>query len=252
MSTRDDYEKKLDTIKAIKTDQIKTPHHIPVNVYIHEAETLFHWAREDKETLTTVGLSGELLEDLPIRAGTLSEAESLWYVQKNTSKESTRKWTEESPRAYDLRDRLLHDFRYAFRKHSDLMENLNHIAKGKKSHGSMIQDLSDLGGLGKRNRQLLDAINFDMSLLDKTAQTTSEMTKLLAEVTAIRTEYNEAKRIRDQAYTHLKEAVDEIRECGQYVFRGNKERLSGYRSDYLRKKKIKKTPKPEIEKESDK
>jgi len=38
--------------------------------------------------------------------------------------------------------------------------------------------------------------------------------------------------------THLKEAVDEIRRAGQYVFRSNKVRYRGYISDHLRQKKI--------------
>ncbi|MGD2086544.1 MAG: hypothetical protein PVH61_10205 [Candidatus Aminicenantes bacterium] len=52
-------------------------------------------------------------------------------------------------------------------------------------------------------------------------------------------EYSKAKKIRDQAYTHLKEAVDEIRLFGQYVFRQNKDRFIGYRSNYIRQLKSK-------------
>jgi hypothetical protein len=48
-------------------------------------------------------------------------------------------------------------------------------------------------------------------------------------------EQNAYKIIRDKAYAHLKELVDEIREAGKYVFRNNKNRLKGYSSDYWRK-----------------
>jgi len=41
--------------------------------------------------------------------------------------------------------------------------------------------------------------------------------------------------VRDQAYTHLKQAVDAVRACGQYLFWRNDERLKGYASRYLRK-----------------
>ena len=41
--------------------------------------------------------------------------------------------------------------------------------------------------------------------------------------------------MRDKAYTHLKQAVDEVRECGQYVFWRNEARLKGYSSRYFRK-----------------
>jgi hypothetical protein len=233
MGTREDYEMKLDMIKAIPDGKIKTPHHIPVSVYIQEANTLYHWCRADKEALTAVGLSGELIEDLPVRMGALIHAESSWYVQRNTWEEAAEKWAKESPLAYDLRDRLLQAFSFAFRKHPDLLKTVKAIAKGKR-HAGMIQGLNDLAVLGKNNPGLLAAIHFDVSLLDKAAQTADEMAPLLSAVTSNRTEYSEAKKIRDQAYTHLKEAVDEIREYGKYVFRKNKERFTGYASNHIR------------------
>jgi vacuolar-type H+-ATPase subunit E/Vma4 len=55
---------------------------------------------------------------------------------------------------------------------------------------------------------------------------------------------SEAKKIRDQAYTHLKEAVDEIREFGRYVFRQNKKRSRVYASEYKRHIKSKQKRKP--------
>lgn len=39
----------------------------------------------------------------------------------------------------------------------------------------------------------------------------------------------------DQSYTHLKEAVDAIRQCGQFVFWKDQDRAKGYASDYKRK-----------------
>ena len=39
----------------------------------------------------------------------------------------------------------------------------------------MIQDLNDLSYLGRTNRPLLEAIRFDMSLLEKAAQTSTDM-----------------------------------------------------------------------------
>jgi len=45
---REFYEKKLEVISAIDDIQIKKPHHIPVSVYIKEADTLSHLALQDK------------------------------------------------------------------------------------------------------------------------------------------------------------------------------------------------------------
>jgi hypothetical protein len=50
--------------------------------------------------------------------------------------------------------------------------------------------------------------------------------------------FRETKKIRHQAYTHLKEAVDLIYHCGRYVFCRNDARLKGYSSNHLRMKKM--------------
>ena len=110
----------------------------------------------------------------------------------------------------------------------------------------MMKDLNDLSLLGKDNTRLLEAINFDLSLLDKAAQTSGEMAVLLDEMNrnTERYEHSEAKKIRDQAYTHLKEAVDEILETGRYVFRQDKSHLKKYASEYRRQIKSKQKKKP--------
>jgi hypothetical protein len=129
-----------------------------------------------------------------------------------------------------------------FRLPDDLLAAVRYIAKGH-THADMIQDLNNLSVLGEANQELLTAIRFDMSLLDKAAQTAHELASLLAETNSCRLEYDKAKKIRDQAYTHLKEAVDEICGHGKYVFRDNKERYIGYRSHYIRQKRSKRASK---------
>jgi hypothetical protein len=141
------------------------------------------------------------------------------------------------------------DFRYALRRQPNLMLPFKSSSK-KKSHAKMIQDLNDLSVLGKGNSPLLEAIRFDMSLLDKAAQISKEIAALLAQTIASREELRVAGRIRNQAYTHLKEAVDQIRQAGQYAFRGNKERLRGYRSAHLRQAKLRQTLNPKKKKEA--
>jgi hypothetical protein len=101
----------------------------------------------------------------------------------------------------------------------------------------MIQGLNDLAVLGKDNPLLLKKINFDMTLLDRAAETSKRMAPLLAETTTEREGESDSKKIRDRAYTHLKEAVDEIYEHGQFAFRQDDERRRGYRSNYMYKRR---------------
>jgi hypothetical protein len=238
MKNRECYEKKLEVIRAIEDDKIKTPHNIPVGIYAQEAGILYKWAQQDKDALTAAGLPPELLDDLPIRIGALIEAGSNWNNYWNTEKKNAREWKTQAPIAYNLKKRLLTDFRHAFEDHPQQMKAVRNIAKGK-SHDKMIRALNDLGVLGKKNLQLLEVVNFDMSLLDKAVQISKEMAKLLPDVNKERREHSELKKIRDQAYTHLKEAVDKILSKGKYLFGDNKSRLKGYKSDYLRELKLK-------------
>jgi hypothetical protein len=99
----------------------------------------------------------------------------------------------------------------------------------------MIQDLYNLAILGKNNPEPLKAIGFDMSMLDEALQVSDEMADLLARANGEKRSDHMSKLIRDKAYTHLKEAVDEVRDCGKYLFWRNEERYKGYCSAYMRR-----------------
>ena len=92
MSDKENYDKKLEEIKAIREEQIKRPNNIPVDVYIQEANNLYEWCLDDKEKLTALGLNWELVTDLPARASALKEAESRWNKQRFVKKESEKKF----------------------------------------------------------------------------------------------------------------------------------------------------------------
>jgi len=127
----------------------------------------------------------------------------------------------------------LHDFRYAFRNESDLTSRIAAIADGA-GHADMIQDLNDLALLGKDHTDLPTAIGFDVTLLDTAASTSAELATLYSQVNVIQTEENTERVIRDKAYVYVKQALDEVRNCGQYVFWRNDARLKGYSSHYYK------------------
>ncbi len=237
MSTKEDYDAKIGFITAIDDNQIKTPTNIPVDNYVQESENLYHWCKKDQVALTGKGMSWDIVTDLPLRCGALREAESVWNLHRFSREDAAKQWAEDSPEAYDLRNELLHEFRFAYRNDADLSKKVNNIADGA-GHADMLQDLNDLSLLGKKNPDPLTAISFDMTLLDAAAQKADELAALYAIVTGDRSEYNEAKKIRDKAYTYLKESVDEIFGYGQYLFWQDEDRKQGYRSNYLRRKKL--------------
>ena len=92
----------------------------------------------------------------------------------------------------------------------------------------MAQDLNDLAVLRKENHDLLTAVGFKISKLNTAARRAGKMVCLLAEAICGKAEQNESKVIRDKAFTHLKELVDEVREVGKFVFWKDKTRHKGY------------------------
>ncbi|MBN2531168.1 MAG: hypothetical protein JXR76_32590 [Deltaproteobacteria bacterium] len=226
------YEQKLPQITAIPKEDIKPPQ-MPMNTYIHEAYTNYKWAQKDIAFLKKAGFSMELLEDIPIRCDAASEAQSLWQNVMTGRREAQAIWHEESPDAYALRDECLHTMRYAYHGIIELITRVNAIAEGS-SDADMIQDLNDISILGKENPEPLEKVGFDLEKLELAAQMSKKMHELKSAATVDQYD-KDVKRIRDQAYTHLKDAVDALRRCGQFVFWKDEDRRKGYISQYNRR-----------------
>lgn len=228
------YDQKIDAIRAIPDHAVRQPGNVPVTVYLQEAENLCSWCKGDREELMANGLQWSFVEDIPVRAGALREAQSRWISARHIHDNSEKVWLEKAPGAALLRDEILRAMRFSYSKNTPLKIKLSAIKRGG-SHAAVIQNLNDLAVLGKEHPEPLKIINFDMSKLDLAAAAAAEMASLLGAVTTERTFCNRALKIRNQAYTHLKEAVDEVRRFGQYLYRTDHPRLKGYTSEYSRR-----------------
>ncbi|MGD9900270.1 MAG: hypothetical protein AB7T22_14195 [Calditrichaceae bacterium] len=244
MSNQTDYQAKIIEIEALPDEQTKSPN-MPVDVFLQEAENLSVWCQQDKDLLIKAGLNWSLVDDLSVRAGVLREAESFWFNARFAREKSRKEWKEKSPLAFDLRNRLLHDFGFAFRNDEALAVKVSAIAKGSRN-ADMIQDLNDLAVFGKANPGPLSKTGFEFHLLDEAAAKADEMADLLSRAASEREKTVRKKIIRNKAYTLLKNNVDEIRACGQYVFWRNEERIRGYISHYHKKRRTKNDEAPRI------
>ncbi|MGE0019900.1 MAG: hypothetical protein AB7S72_09555 [Draconibacterium sp.] len=234
MANIDDYNAKIGEILAIPNKDAVEPT-IPVDVYLQESENLGKWSMMDLVPLAAVGITEVKIGDMAVRAGALREAQSVWFKDRNAQLDAQREWGIQAPLAFDLRDELVHTFRYAFRNDASLTARVAAIADGN-TNSDMIQDLNDLSVLGKNNTALLQNIGFDLSKLDMAAEKSAAMAELLAAANGDKSVQSETKMIRDKAFVYLKQMVDEIRDAGKYVFWKNEKRLKGYRSEYLRQK----------------
>lgn len=223
---------KLEIIQAIVKAAVKYPS-LPMDTYFQEAQYLYKWCLPDKSALTAAGLDWALVEDLPVRIDAAGEAQSIWHNVMFGREEAQKKWAALSPAGYELRDELLHFMRYAYRKHPDMHTRVDSVAEGS-SDADMIQDLNDLAVIGRNNLDPLIAVGFDPTKLDEVASKSNELGELRADASVDKGADREKKLLRDKSYTHLKQAVDAIRECGQFVFWKNEDRAKGYASEYMR------------------
>jgi len=227
------FNEKLPEITAIPQDSVKKPN-MPVGEAVQEAENLAAWAKEDKAALSKVGLDWNLVVDLPIRAGACRYAQSIWARESQSKEEAQKEWDAKSPEGFALRDKLLHDYTFAFRKQPDLLKKVQTIRECG-SYADMLQDLSDLSVLGKENKALLKAIGMDLRKLAQAALMADDLSVVLANANGEEGDEDNAKEMRDRAYTFMKMAMDEIRATGQYAFWRDADRRKGYVSNYHRR-----------------
>jgi hypothetical protein len=227
--SKESFDSKRAAIEAVAnaTDPV-----IPVATAMQEAEDLYEWCQADKEKLTKAGLDWELVTDLPIRVEACRYLQSLWQKEFKSIETAQKDWNEKSPGAFDLRDELLHHCFHAYRDIPDLLAKTQKIAEGA-GNADMIQDLSDLSVFGKANSEPLTKIGVDMGLFDTAETTASAMADLLAKSNGAKLTDNKLKITRDKGYAYVKEAVDEIRHHGQYVFWRTEDRKKGYVSRFL-------------------
>ncbi len=232
MTNLSDFQEKLNEIMAIPDEEVQSPY-MPLDHYILEAEGTRVQAQKDLPKLVNAGIPEDLIFDLAKRVGTCRQAQSNWVDKQYKQEEAEKRWKKLKKIGSNLHKELIRAFRYAYRKDSALSNQVSYIAKDA-GYADLIQDLSDLSTMGHNNSEPLKAINFNMELLDQAAGLSDEMSELLNIANGERYSDNEARIVRDKAYTFLKIAVDEIRDCGKYLFWDDPERLRYYTSEYLR------------------
>jgi hypothetical protein len=207
---------------------------MPAEEVVAEAEQLAVVAQQDRDALLGAGINASYIDTLDTRAGAFAYAAAQHEISISGEVKTKKNWKEKSPLGYELRKTLLHILSFAFRKYQDLMRSIDEIKAGK-GNKDMILDLLALYILGKSNPQPLQQINFNFDLLQQAKAMHDELSDILARATLDQGIISEKRRIRDKAFTFLNEAMDEIREYGQFVFVGNPDRYSLYQSSFRQK-----------------
>ncbi len=224
----------LPEINAIDDFKIKKCD-IPLEIYIYEAERLHTRASEDLPKLLAINMHEILLDKLHARTNALRRAQLNWIEQGNKKKNAKQEWKAAKPEFLKFRTELIQNLQFAFRNDNSLLQKLAEIKQGN-SNPDLVMDLAKLAVLGKENTSALEAINFELSLLDHAAEEAERMAKLLANINGRMYFKDDNLIIRNKAYSLLKECVDEIRAYGQFAFRDQADIAKAYSSNYRREK----------------
>ena len=230
ISSEGAYTKHFDTFTAIQEKDTETPK-MPREDVIGEAEELKVTAFEDNVALIDASIDPKYIKTIDERIGAYSHASSLHETSLYAKSDALQKWKELEDEAYEFKWELIHALRFAVRKNPDQLKLVKKIAEGRGRRDLSV-DFKDINVLGRKNKEALTEINFDFSKLEKAGKMHDSLCDLLADANTTPEEIAEAKTAAYQAYTWLKEAVDEIREYGQFRFWKDEDRLNRYKSDY--------------------
>lgn len=246
MTNKECYELLLEKYNAIPKEEVKAPN-LPVETAISEALKLNENATQDKDQLTATDIDTVLIDELETRALGCKHAQILWDEVFRDKSDAEEEWKLIAPKAYDLKDILLHYCRFAYRNNKELKDRVDRIAEGN-GHDDLVMDLANLANLGKGNPEPLLANSVDMTLFDQAESMSTQCGDLLAKVHGAKTSNDaSAKDMRDRAYTCLKEAVDAVRAAGRFVFWRNDERVELYGSEYFRELRAKSRKEEELQ-----
>jgi len=234
MTTKEAFEKEKLAIEAISREEAKEPT-MPIGQYMYEADKLYTHSLKDKDSLVAVGLDVSIIDAIPQRNQALRYAQSIWAEDHDVRSQTDIEWSTLRKQGEELRAILLHTFKFAYRNDENMKTRLKRIEEGS-GNADNIQDLHDLAILGKENVAPLVVVDLDVNLLDTAADLAVNMSKKLAEANVNREQLNELKLTRDKAFTHLKRAVDEVRDHGKFAFWRNDNKLKGYKSEYYARK----------------
>jgi hypothetical protein len=228
----------LETISADKVIALS----IPVDNLAFEAEHLYCAATKDQTKLTNVGLDWTYVENLPMLAGAARFTDAEYFNVRGAPQDGETDRDAAITKAMQLRETCLDYYAFAYRKNPAVLAQVREIADGtdKADH---VADFDRMVSIGRQNPEELQKARFDMGLIDQCAETATRLAGIFGQSKADAADDNGTADMRNRAYTALKEAVDEVRQCGKFVFGKKPKRLREYTSDYLRKQRKKRNRK---------
>lgn len=221
-------------LDAIPADEVQPPD-MPVDVYFQETDDLQEHLTVNAlaQVLEDEGLDRSTLDALPLALAAAREAQTAWTLTNERAKPDDQRDAEK--RGYELRTKVSRKARFALRANRAARSVLSQILEGD-GVADLVQDLDDLRMLLSHHATAFARNkNFDATAVSV------ELSTLAAEIrkglSGFRMNPEQAKAVdlRNRAWTHLDQLVDDVREAGRAATDGKL--AQGFASAYLRRKR---------------
>jgi hypothetical protein len=224
-------------LMALDPDAIESPR-MPIAVALQEANDLHTLLVEDASVvpaLRAVGLAQEIIDALEPAVAFTRDAQSRWVVTRDQRKPEAQRAREQ--RGEELRAELLSAANWNLRGDRAALGTLSAIAEGE-GLADLVQDLHDLAELVDRKRAAFAADKtFDASASAEEARSlASEISAGIGEA-KLDGDGRQARDLRDRAFTHLAEVVEELRAAGRHAYRHEPRMRRHFTSRYLERKR---------------
>jgi hypothetical protein len=221
------------SVASIKVEHVVEPN-MPVGVYVQEAFNIHSFVQDDREILVQRGLNWEVIDELPRRVDYLRKQESFWWKARFGPTPSQREYQRVKTLSDQVSSELLRDFEHLATTDDNIQEAVDNI---KECNGDCDYafDLKSLHLLSEREKDKLCAVGSDPKLLDTIKYCSEVFPPLLVQFEMEQSFAAYEQTVRNQAYTFLLVAVEEIRRCAAHAFWNDKKHLKGYQSEYFRK-----------------
>jgi hypothetical protein len=231
-------------LQALDGSYADPPATIPVIAILQEGRELQGVMRRLRpRVLAGSRLDPALADSLPARIEALDAADARWTDLRTYQLPSSR--TKLRVQAEGLRGDSIAALRHFLPQNQEVQARVNQIAEGT-GIADLIDDLKKLAVLVGEQSPALVRAGLPPKASDKLsafAQQLDEATTEAASASTGTDEGREALGLRNRAYWYLREAIDEIRECGRHALRKEPALAKHFRSSYLHHHRTPKGPK---------
>ncbi len=226
MTNNEEYLKCLEEIKGMDPKAVKRPSE-NVRGFLGKCQVYYTEGTKDIDKLKKAGLKEAVLESIKTYTKGLSTAEAHWLDVYKRKKDAMEEWSSNLDDSYELKEELLNDLSFAFRKEPGLLARVEMLREGN-THDDMIQDLKEIAITGRKHLDLLGAIGVSSDKLDQAEELYNKLFELKALATGEKNEVHPALLVRNQIYTLLADVVKELKEVVRYVFWRDTDNLNRY------------------------